>query len=257
MDTGDRGNAGPRPCADARHVRPRSVTRRRRALAGRQRGRVLRVLVAIVLATIALPAAGAAAVFAWRDGATLHLSNDAASVPQDGRARRFESRPHRDAGQPPAADVDERPSTGSAVPSIAAAAPRGVEPAAGTNVALPRAPAGAIPAAWRGSAPPVDAVPGRGRGGVPSIVIAPTIVVSGPQVTVVTRETSYGNGYAYAGWPFLQTGFIGHEHPQVPFLAGSRLVPHSHFFAHGRPGFFTPWGHFASHGLLVSSIPSE
>ncbi len=175
----------------------------------------------------ASPGVGAAAVLSWRDGTTLHLTNDATTAPADGTVRRFASR---------------------------VAAPAGAHEGAVQALPCPM-PATLASTAAVASRAPVEAAPAPRVANRP-IVIAPTIVVRAPatQVTVVTGGSSGFDGYG--AWPFLPTGFIGHEHPQVPFLAGRRLVPHSHFFAHGRAGFFTPWGHFSEHGLLVPSVPS-
>ena len=84
----------------------------------------------------------------------------------------------------------------------------------------------------------------------PPIIIAPTIVVRGAPAPIVVAT-----GPSWPTWGFLPSGFIGHEHPQVGFLAGARLVPHSHFFARGRAGRFTPYGHFSTHGVLVDFLP--
>jgi hypothetical protein len=88
------------------------------------------------------------------------------------------------------------------------------------------------------------------RGG--AIVIAPTIVVrqQGPAAIVIE------DGPSPLTYAFLPSGFIGHEHPQVPFLRGRRLVRHSHFFARGRRGFYTPYGHLSTEGLLAPSVPA-
>ena len=184
-------------------------------------------LLTVGLVLAASPGVTAAAVLAWREGATLHLTNDPTTAPADG-VQRFESRRAiaPAAATPPGDQTSPCPIAGSAPPSV-----------------------------LRASA---DA-PYAARVAMPPLVIAPTIVVRAPatQVTVVSGGSSgYGYGYGYGAPAFLPTGFIGHEHPQVPFLAGRRLVPHSHFFARGRAGFFTPWGHFSQHGLLATSIPS-
>ena len=205
-------------------------------------------LAALALVVAAHPAMGAAAVLAWRDGTTLHLTNDAAAVPAEGSVRRYESRaPVRPAvARPPAAQ--DAGGTATLSPERSPAAPY-VGSGAPHTFAHRVQPVGASPVATHVAAPP-------SRVAAPPILIAPTIVVRAPetQVTVVI-----GDGWpagAYAGWPYAPTGFAGHEHPQMPFLAGRRLVRHSHFFARGRDGLFTPWGHFSSNGLLVPSVAS-
>lgn len=165
-----------------------------------------------------------AVVIAWRNGATLHFSNDAADVPQGATVRRFEAR----------VPV-------SAVPTTA--------PAEGHR------PHTAYPAAVAVSSQCPGTPYPRLRGEHPygAIIVAPTIVVRAPWSPTVTVARSWP---AQRLGPFLPSGFIGHEHPQVGFLAGRRLVSHSHFFPRGRSGWFTPWGHFSSHGLLRENVPS-
>lgn len=173
-------------------------------------------LVVVALTVVVPPRFAAGAVLAWREGMTLHLTNDPSSAPADASVRRFEARARP--AEPPVRAIATAPCPVAAVPQVAT----------DTGPVL--------------------------RASISPIVIAPTIVVrSGEtQVTVVSEPALSG---FYDG-SFFPTGFIGHEHPQVPFLAGRRLVPHSHFFAHGRPGFFTPWGHFSTHGILATSVPS-
>ena len=187
----------------------------------RSQSRVGTVAVALFGAALVIATAGSArsAVFSWREGRTLHLANDPADVPSDQRAERYVARtgtPGAPRAAPPARRNDPEP-------------------------AAPRAPA---PAAW--SMPATAPVAGG------PIIVAPTVVVrqGTPRITVVEDQPWI------ARWTFLPSGFIGHEHPQVPFLAGTRLVAHSHFFAHGRAGRFTPYGHFSTHGVLVDSVPS-
>ena len=181
------------------------------------------IATAFAVALVVAPPPARSAVLAWHDGGTLHLSNDPAAAPAD--ARRFESRPRR----APAATSDDAAPVAAPLPYVAPA------------------PVAAVPAAPRVAAPAA----------APPVVIAPTIVVRAPETTVSVVSGGGWSGGAPGFWGagFLPTGFIGHEHPQVPLLRGRRLMPHSHFFARGRPGVFTPWGHFTSHGMLVSTVP--
>jgi hypothetical protein len=180
-------------------------------------------VVALLGATLVIASVGTAqsAVFSWREGRTLHLANDPAAVPSGQRADRYVARTLTSAARS-APESTERDEPG-------AAARRAPPPVAAVSSAPAAAPPPAAP-----------------------IIVAPTVVVrqGAPLITVV-EDTPWTSG-----WTFLPSGFIGHEHPQIPFLAGTRLAPHSHFFAHGRAGRFTPYGHFSTHGVLVDAVPS-
>ena len=175
----------------------------------------------MVACVLAGASGSGAAVLAWRDGGTIHLSNDPAAAPSEGTMRRFETRGNRDGS--------------TAASQAAAQGPETPRMHVGT-----RAPQRAD---YRPLSAPFSSRP---------LIIAPTIVVrqGAPTVTVIDEAPA---GFDYR---FLSSGFIGHEHPQVPFSAGRRLIEHSHFFARGHAGRFTPWGHFSSNGLLDESIPA-
>ncbi len=179
------------------------------------------VRVAALALVFGWTATAEASVFAWHEGTTLHLSNDPATPPAHTAVRRFDAR-----ARPPASATRTEADT---------TAPESL------SVSRTNDPRSATPplAGWE---------PWRVQG---AIVIAPTIVVRqrGPAVTIIDDVSSR---YRY---PFLPSGFIGHEHPQIPFLRGRRLVPHSHFFPRGRAGLYTPYGHFSSEGLVVPSVP--
>jgi hypothetical protein len=199
-----------------------------------------RISVGALLVLLGAAAPATAAVFAWREAGTLHFSNDPAQAPRDGTAHRFEAR--QDVGSAAAA----RPTAAVGMAPVQTWAPPRPPPAPAqpwTSAEMPcvRQPQQAAPAA---AFSPLPA----------PIVIAPTVIVRLRAPTVRIVELPFVDD-GYPLW-FVPSGFIGHEHPQVGFLAGQRLIPHSHFFAHGRAGLFTPYGHFTLHGLLREAVPS-
>jgi len=174
-----------------------------------------------------------ATVFVWRERGALHVANDPAAVPSGTQADRYTARPAPPSLAPAGSGSAEQASNAAAIAPAASCQPGACPPAAST-----------YPGSGRVSAP---AVAPASAAAAPSLVFAPTLVVRGGAPTLTYVDVPAW----WAGYAFLPSGFIGHEHPQVGFLAGTRLVPHSHFFAHGRPGRFTPWGHFSTHGVLV------
>jgi hypothetical protein len=181
-----------------------------------------RAVAAALILLVATAGTGRATVFAWREGGTLHLANDPTETPPGVAPRRFEARTAR--------RVETERGRGRG-PVAAGAGPARVP----ARIAASQTPA-----------PVMIPAPA-----MPAIVLAPTIVVrAGPPRVIVID-----GGWESGAWGFQPTGLIGHEHPQIGFLSGRRLVSHSHFFARGRPGRFTPYGHFTHHGLLRPHLP--